>query len=261
MKILTFVKHVPTKAVLPRIAESGDRIEDGGLTYEVNETDLYAIEEAIHQNGIHGGDVMAVTIGPARAKEALHVAMAKGVSQVRHILDSQFQGTNPVANVLAAEGVAKDFEPNIILCGVQAEDDLQGQFGIMLGAALGLPTITAVTEINVNADYTSATIIRDIGAGFSEEIEVDLPCVLTVQFGIRPIRYTSIMSIVRMKRKPVDVIEMGSFDEAQEQGSRITELCYPEKEGKCEIMEGTPDEVAHNLLEKLLDQGVLQNVQ
>src|SRR5450759_1868115 len=74
MKIVTFVKHVPTQAVTPRIAASRVCIEDEGLSYEVNEADLYAIEEALAQRAAHKGSVMAVTIGPARAKEALTVA-------------------------------------------------------------------------------------------------------------------------------------------------------------------------------------------
>jgi electron transfer flavoprotein alpha/beta subunit len=90
MKIVTFVKHVPTQAVTPRIAASRVCIEDEGLSYEVNEADLYAIEEALAQRAVHKGSVMAVTIGPARAKEALTVAYAKGVDQGVLVLDEAF---------------------------------------------------------------------------------------------------------------------------------------------------------------------------
>lgn len=262
MKILTFVKHVPTSAVKPRIADCGDRIEDSGLSYEANEADLYAIEEAIHQKSLHGGEAISVTIGPDRAKEALHVALAKGVDQVLHVLDEQFQGTNSAVNALAATRVAKKFAPDMVLCGVQAEDDLQGQFGIMLADALGLPVVTAVTEINVNADQTSAVVVREIGAGFKEEIEVDLPCVLTIQFGIRPLRYTSIMSIVRKRMLAVDTIDLEGLGIAPEaladdRKMRVVELRYPEAGGRCEVIEGSPDHVADELVRKLIERGVL----
>jgi len=264
MKILTFVKHVPTPAVTPRIAESGDRIEDSGLSYEANEADLYAIEEAIHQKSLHGGDTIAVTIGPDRAKEALHVALAKGVDQVLHVLDERFQGTNSGLSWMAATRVAKKFEPDLVLCGVQAEDDMQGQFGIMLAEVLGLPVVTAVTEINVNADRTAATVVREIGAGFKEEIEVDLPCVLTIQFGIRPLRYTPIMSIVRMRMRPVETIDLEGLGIAPdalgaEEDMRVVELRYPDAGGKCEVIDGLPDDAADELVGKLIDRGVLQD--
>ncbi len=264
MKILTFVKHVPTSAVTPRIAEGGARIEDSGLAHEANEADLYAIEEAIHQKNTHGGEVIAASIGPERAKEALHMALAKGVDQVLHVLDEQFQGTRASVNIAAAAKVAEKHTPDLILCGVQAEDDLQGQFGIMLGEALGLPVITAVTEININAEGSLATVIREIGAGFKEELEVDLPAVLTIQFGIRPLRYTPIMAIVRMRRHPVEATDfaaLGISAEATggEDDLRVIELRLPEAGGQCQLIEGAPDEAAGELVRRLIEQGALQD--
>ncbi len=263
MKILTFVKHVPTSAVTPRIAEGGGGIEDSGLAYEANEADLYAVEEAIHQKSALDGEVIAVTIGPDRAKEALHMALAKGVDEVLHIVDEQFKGTNAKANILAAREAVKKYDPGLIFCGVQAEDDLQGRFGIMLGEALGIPVITAITEIQTDMEKNSARVIREIGAGFKEELEVDLPCVLTIQFGIRPLRYTPIMSIVRMRRRPVEAVDfvgLGLSPEGlDEEDMRVAELFMPETGGKCELIEGAPGEAAAELMRRLVDQGVLQD--
>lgn len=262
MRIVAFVKHVPSPAVTPRIADSKNRIEEEGLSYEVNEPDLYAIEEALHQRSVHQGSVIAVTVGPARAKAALHLAYAKGVDHAVHVVDEDFRGTNPSINVRAAGEVVRKLDPDIVFAGIQADDDLQGQFGVALAEALGLPVITAVTEIRVNPGKKSATVTRELGAGFKEEIEIDLPCLLTIQFGIRPLRYTPVMSIVRARLRgieSVDVDALGISPDELRPGSqlRVVELFYPENSGKCEVIDGSPGEAARKLVRNLVAGGVI----
>jgi electron transfer flavoprotein beta subunit len=263
MKIMTFVKHVPTSAVTPRIAASHDRIESEGLSYEVNEVDLYAIEEALFQKSLFSGaTVAAACIGPSRAKDALHVALAKGVDQVIHVVDNTFQGTHSAVNVFAAAQLVRQFAPNMVFCGVQAEDDLQGQFGASLAKAVGFPVVTAVTNVKVNNGGGAATVIRELGAGYKEEIEVDLPCVLTIQFGIRPLRYTPIMSIVRMRTRPIETIELDGQTlppdvQRANQQMRTIELRYPEDKSRCQMINGAPDQAADQLMHALANAGVL----
>lgn len=262
MKIVTFVKHVPSQAVTPRIAQSRLHIEDNGLSYEVNEADLYAVEEALAQKAAHQGSVVAVTIGPARAKEVFPVAYAKGVDHGIHVLDDSFGGTNPTFNVQAAAAIVRQQAPAMVFTGVQAEDDLQGQFGISLAEVLGYPVITAVTGVSVDAARKAATVIRELGAGIKEEIEVDLPCVLTIQFGIRQLRYLPIMSIFKMRSRPVEAIAVADLKLppaalASDGRMRIVELSYPDDGGNCEFIEGSPGEATRTLLAKLVDAGVL----
>ena len=263
MKILTFVKHVPTSAATPRIAEAGDRIEESGLQYEANEADIYAIEEAVHQKGeAGGGEIIAATIGPDRAKEALHLAYAKGVDKVIHVMDPVSGGNDAGVNRSAAEAVANKVGPDLILCGVQAEDDLQGEFGISLGPALEIPVITAVTEINLDTDQKTATVVREIGAGFKEEIEVDLPCVLTIQYGIRQLRYTPIMQLVRMRKKPIETLDLADLGVAAtgtRGGMRVVRLAYPEAGGHCQVLDGAPGEATDKLVRQLAEIGVLKD--
>ncbi len=262
MKIVTFVKHVPTQAVTPRIAESRERIEDEGLSYEVNEADLYAIEEAVAQRSLHQGSVVAVTIGPARAKDALSVAYAKGVDQGIHILDETFRGTNPILNVQAAAQIVRKHDAAMIFTGIQAEDEMQGQFGIALAEVLDLPVVTAVTGITVDSAAKVATVVRELGAGLKEEIEVDLPCVITVQFGIRQLRYLPIMSIFKMRSRPVDTVAVADLAlppaaTLADGRMRVVELNYPDDGGHCELIDGSPDEVARKLMAKLVEAGLL----
>lgn len=261
MKIVTFIKHVPASAVVPRIAESGIQIEQDGIACEVNETDLYALEEALYQRSVHQGQVTAVTIGSGRAKDALYLAYAKGVDHAVHVIDEAFRGTNPLFSVRAGAETAKKIQPDIIFTGVQAEDDLQGQFGVALAEALSLPVMTAVSEVRADPNKGIVTVIRELGAGFKEEIEVDLPCVLTVQFGIRPIRYTPVMAIVKARSRTIETIAADALScgekESAPAGIRVAQLAYPPNTSNCEFIPGSAHEAAVSLVNRLVDRGVV----
>ena len=260
MEIVTFAKHVPSSAVTPRIADAGDRIELDGLSYEVSEADLYALEEAVHQRSVHGGSVTAVTVGPSKAKDALYMAYAKGVDHAVHVVDEIFRGTNAPVSISAARKIVGKQGFDMIFAGIQAEDDLRGGFGVALAEVLDIPVITSVTEIRADPQNGRATVIRELGAGFKEEIEVDLPCALTIQFGIRPLRYVPVMSIVRARSRKIESTSieamMASPDQLQPDGRfRVVRLSYPEHNSRCEMIEGSPDEVARTLAGKLTKAG------
>lgn len=256
MKIVTFVKHVPSSAVTPRIADSGDRIEEEGLSYEVSEADLYALEEAVHQRSVHGGSVTAVTVGPSKAKDALYLAYAKGVDHAVHAVDDVFRGTNAHASVRAAREIVGRRGFDMIFAGIQAEDDLRGRFGVALAEELDIPAVTAVTEIRADPQRRVATVIRELGAGYKEEIEVDFPCLLTIQFGIRPLRYVPVMSIVKARSRKIEsaaaAAAQGQADQRKpDDRFRALQLFYPQHNTRCELIEGSPDEVVRTLAGKL----------
>ncbi|MFB9126062.1 electron transfer flavoprotein subunit beta/FixA family protein [Paraburkholderia dipogonis] len=262
MKIATFVKHVPVSAVTPKISASRDRIEDENLAHEVNETDLYAIEEAVHQRTQHQGSAIAITIGVPRAKEALHVAYARGVDQAIHVVDDTHRGGNSVVSAAAAAAVVKDLNCDAIFTGIQADDDLLGGFGIALAESLGLPVVTAVTGITFDPANKRATVIRELGAGFKEELEVDLPCVFTIQFGIRPVRYLPVMAVVKARTKKIDALSLDSLNlavdaESAKRKLRVLEFARPESRGKCEMIEGEAADAVKQLVEALVQRGVI----
>ena len=260
MKIITCVKHVPTSALTPRIADTRDRIEEEGLSFEVNEPDLYAIEEALHQRSTLQGSVTAITVGPGRAKEALHVAYAKGVDHAVHVVDEAHRGANLYRSVKAIAEVAGKQGYDMIFTGIQADDDLQGQFGIALAEALAIPVVTAVTEISVHAQGKTVTVVRELGEGYKEELEVDLPCLITVQFGIRQLRYTPIMAIVKARARKIESVNADALGLSQADsgvGMRVIELSLPSDSGKCEMLDGTAPEMARTLIQKLVEAGIV----
>lgn len=261
MKIATFAKHVPISAVTPKIAPSLNHIEDANLAHEVNETDLYAIEEAVHQRSLHQGSVVAITIGGPRAKEALHVAYARGVDQAVHVLDETYRGGNAVLSTAAAAAVVKDMNCDAIFVGIQADDDLQGRFGIALAESLGLPVVTAVTEITLDPQNKRAMVVRELGAGLKEELEVDLPCVFTIQFGIRPVRYLPVMAVVKARAKKIDTLPIDSLNLSTDSQSatqlRVLELSVPVSRGQCEMIDAPAPDAMKQLVATLVQRGVI----
>lgn len=262
MKIVTFVKQVPLSAALPKISAAADQIDEEGLSFEVNETDLYALEEALHQRSVHQGNVVAVTIGPARAKDVLHVAHAKGVDQAVHVIDEARRDVDSTDRVAAAAALAGNLGFDLIFTGIQADDDLYGRFGLALADALDIPAVTAVVDIKLDPAARVARVTRELGGGYREEIDVDLPCLLTIQFGIRPVRYTSVMSVVKARSRKIDSLGIDTLGVEPGRNStrshfRIVGLSYPQDDGKCELIEGAPAEAAKRLIRNLSEKGVI----
>ena len=108
----------------------------------------------------------------------------------------------------------------------------------------------------------TATVTRELGAGFKEELEVDLPCLLTVQFGIRPVRYTPVMSIVKARSRKIETVSPDTLSIAPQELEaaarlRVVELSYPADSGKCELIPGSAEEAARQLVHKLMDGGIV----
>ncbi len=260
MNILCCLKQVPSSALTPRIGVSGVDVEEAGLSFEANEPDLYALEEAIHQRSLRPerGRVTAVTVGPARARDVLHLAYAKGADHAVHVLDEARRGT--AVSVRAVAEVARRQNFDLIFTGIQADDDLQGSFGFALAEALELPVISAVTEVEVDASGKFARVLRELGNGYKAQLEIDLPCVLTIQYGIRALRYTPVMAIVKARSRSLEVLDAETLSQTADvtsAGVRVISLSLPQTSGRCEMLAGLPAEVARSLVARFAQQGVL----
>ena len=211
MKIVVLVKQVPSGAARPRIAEARDRIREDGLSFKVNEADLYAIEEAVHQRTEHGGSVVAVTVGPPRAKEALQVAYARGADRAIHLVDETFRGALAGCTVRLVKEVLAAVEYDMVFTGIQAEDDLAGHVGPALAEALGIPAVTGVMAVQADPRNRRAMVTRELGDGLKQQLEVRLPCLLTIQLGIRPLPFLPVLALVRAKSRPIDTVTIASL--------------------------------------------------
>ena len=150
MKILVCIKQVPQKDAPLKVNESGNWIREE-VSYEVNEPDAYALEEALRQKEKHGGEVVVITSGPARSQQVLREALAKGADRALHLEDAGFAGLDALNTARAFAAAIKDEKFDLILTGLQSDDYGYAQTGVVLAELLGWPHGTIIMQIEKTA--------------------------------------------------------------------------------------------------------------
>jgi electron transfer flavoprotein beta subunit len=246
------MKQVPQKDVALKLNETGTWIREE-ISYEVNEPDAYALEEALRQREKHGGEVVVVAAGPARAQQVLREALAKGADRAIHLEDNRFAALAPLntAKALAAAIQNESFE--LIVTGLQSDDYGYAQTGVLLAELLGWPHATIIMQIEKNA--SGIRVKRELEGGFFQFVDLPLPAVLTIQSGINKLRYATLIGIKQAKNKPLRKVTWDEVSPALgENGLKIEKLYVPQKTKKTEYLEGAPAEVAKKLVDKFRNE-------
>ena len=210
MDIIVCVKRVPlTQEVDLEIDSSKRDVRREMLAYVMNEWDNYAIEEAILLKEKLEGTVTAVTIGSEDDEEVLRRCLAMGADKAIRVDPGSLE-LDPftISKILAA--VIKGLDHDLVLTGVQAEDNNEGAVGIMLAEHLGLAYSAVVVGIEPQGD--EATIRVELEGGIDEVSKISLPAVLSIQTGINEPRYVSIMGIRKAAKKELNVIDLGELE-------------------------------------------------
>jgi electron transfer flavoprotein beta subunit len=255
VKIVVCLKQVPARDSLLRLNPTATWVQETDLSFEVNEPDIYALEEGLRLKEKHGGEVVLVTLGPARAQQAIKEALAKGADRAVHLDDPAFTTLDPlgVARVLA-KAIDRE-KPDIVLTGLQSDDFGAAQTGVILAELLGLPHSTIIMEIQIEGGTLRAK--RELEGGWFQWINLPLPAVITIQSGINKPRYATLKGIMAAKKKPVERLtaaELGLTQEDLAQGQRIVRVYTPAKAAQTEFLEGSPREVAARLVDKLKNE-------
>jgi len=247
VNIIVCIKQVPAKDAPLSIA--GNWIREADIGFEMNEPDSYALEEALRLKEKHGGEVVAVSLGPERVKQTIKEALAKGADRGVHIADDQFAQLDPLgtAKVLAAAIGQQKFD--LVLTGLQSDDHGFGQTGVLLAALLNLPHATIIMQIDVQDGKMK--LKRELEAGWFQWLECSLPAVLSIQSGINKVRYATLKGIMAAKKKEITTVTRESLGVAAEPTQKIGKIYVPVKTKKTEFLTGTPKEVAGKLVEKL----------
>ena len=152
MKIAVCIKQVPTREWQPRIDDSKRGVREQDASFEMNEPDAYALEESLRLREKHGGEVVACTAGPARASQVLREALARGADRAIHVEDDRLTsvGADPfvVAGALAEAVRGDGFD--LVLTGLQSDDQGTAQTGVILAERLGVPHATIVMQVEVH---------------------------------------------------------------------------------------------------------------
>ena len=246
------MKQVPQKDAPLKLNESAAWIRDD-VSYEVNEPDAYALEEALRQKEKHGGEVVVITAGPARAQQVLREALAKGADRAIQLEDNAFVGLDALNTAKAFASAIKDEQFDLIFTGLQSDDYGFAQVGVILAELLGWPHATIIMQI----EKTDAGIRvkRELEAGYFQFVDMPLPSLLTIQSGINKLRYATLIGIKNAKNKPLRKVTLAEVQSSlQDNLQKIERLYIPEKTKNTEFLEGTPSEQAKKLVDKLRNE-------
>ncbi|HEY3835744.1 MAG TPA: electron transfer flavoprotein subunit beta/FixA family protein, partial [Bryobacteraceae bacterium] len=191
MKIVVAIKQVPARDSLLRVDSSGTWIQDSDLNYEINEPDAYALEEGLQLKEKHGGEVVVLCAGPARASQTIREALAKGADRALHIEEENLSSADPLALARLMAKALESEKPDLILTGLQSDDFGYGQTGVILAELMSLPSATII--MSVEAGSASIKVKRELENGWFQHVEMPLPALLTMQSGSNKLRYATLM--------------------------------------------------------------------
>ena len=262
MEILVCARRVPdTSENEIELNSAGNDIQRDDLVYSINESDNYAVEEALQITGKVGGQVTVVTVGGEDDEEILRREMAMGANHGVLISDDAFQGSDGKGIATVLKAFVQKGNYDLILTGIQAEDGA-AQVGGMLAAMLDYPFAALVNSIEV-LDGKKLKIGREIAGGNREMNEIDLPCVLSIQTGINEPRYVGMRGIRQVAS--VEIPTYGASDLGVEPaavgaaGAKVkrTDYFVPALGKGAEILQGSREEIIEKVFELIKTKGGL----
>jgi len=247
MNICVLIKQIPGSEAQFNVSGDGSWIQETELPFEMNESDNYALEEALQIRERRGeGDVVVVSLGPDRCQKVIREALAKGADRAIHIKADAPYSTDPYSIATALANAIKDEHFDLVLSGLQSDDYGFGQTGVILGEILGMTTATLVVETEVQEGKIK--VKRELEAGWFQWQTMDLPASLAIQSGLNTPRYPSLKGIMTAKRKEIKKV---NFDEvcAVDELQSFAGLSVQRAEKQTEMIEGTVDQVVSKLVD------------
>src|SRR5262245_36560875 len=208
MKIAVCIKQVPTREWQPRLNDARTWIREQDVSYEMNEPDAYALEEALRLREKHGGEVVVCSAGPGRVQTVIREALARGADRAIHVEHDTLAAADAfvIADALAA--AMKDESFDLVLTGLQSDDQGHGQMGVILADRLGMPSSTIIMDVQVDSAAAPGQggglrVKRELEGGWFQWIAMPLPSLLTIQSGINQLRYATLKGIMAAKKKEI----------------------------------------------------------
>jgi electron transfer flavoprotein beta subunit len=249
MKIAIAIKQVPSRESQLKVNAAGTWIDDADLAWEINEPDAYALEAGLQLREKVTGEVIVICAGPETAAQTIREALAKGADRAIHIETDKATVSDPL---VLARMMAQALEPekvDLILTGLQSDDLGYGQTGVVLAELMGLPHATIV--MNIEPEAQGIKVKRELEDGWFQHVEIPLPALLTVQSGATKLRYATLMGIKKARTKEVKKIAASEIGGAGNASITLDRLYFPQKTKQSQIFDGSANESAAKLVEKL----------
>jgi electron transfer flavoprotein beta subunit len=207
--IVVLVKQVPDTYSERRLSDSDHTLDRDSADAVLDEINERAIEEALVIKEAHDGEVTVLSVGPARATDAIRKALSMGADKAVHVVDDALHGSDLIqtAKVLAAAIRTVD-NVDLVIAGNEASDGQGGAVPAVLAELLGYPQLTHAREVTVDGDTVKVT--RETDEGLTH-LEATLPAVLSVGEKINEPRYPSFKGIMAAKKKPVETLSVGDL--------------------------------------------------
>lgn len=249
MKILVAIKQVPERDAPVVLGSDRRSLDLTGLEWTMNEPDAYALEEALRLRDLAGGgEVVVLSAGPERVTATLREALAKGADRALHVQADDLAMRDPlgVAGVLA--GAIRAEAPDLVLTGLQSDDLGLGQTGVIIAELLGLPHVTLALHVELTGGR-GLRVKRELEDGWYQQIDLELPALLTIQSGGNRLRYATLMGIKRAKSKETRSTPAPAVSSAA--SLELEGMALPTRQRATEHLTGTPAEIAAKLVDKL----------
>jgi electron transfer flavoprotein beta subunit len=246
MKILVCIKQVPDMESRFKINGAGSWYDTADLAWRMNEYDEFAVEQGVQLREQAGaGELVVLSIGPDRVREAIKKALAMGADRGVHVQDEVSHGKDPfqIASIIA--GYAREENFDLVLTGMQSQDRGSAQVGVMVADLLGLPVVTTI--VGFSCESGIVTVRRELEGGLKAVVRVPLPALFTCQLGLNTPRYPTLPNIMRAKKKEIAAIAVGDLLKAEPRVA-TERMFLPEKKGGGLVLEGDVGELADRLI-------------
>ena len=251
MKIIVLMKQVANKDAVLRIAGDEKWINEADVAQQTNESDGYALEEALRMKEAKGeGEVIVCSLGPQSAKTVIKDALARGADRAIHVVVEDSKALSPYQIASAIADAIRGENADLVFTGLQSDDSSYGQTGVILAELLGIPHATIVIEVDRSKLNGSVRLKRELESGWYQWFTYQTPALLTIQSGISQIRYASLKGIMAAKKKEIKDVTPSVAEFAGKQV--IRKVYLPLKTKQTQILgNGDAKAGAVELVEKL----------
>mgnify|MGYP001422416885 FL=1 len=243
MKIAVLIKQVPGSESPLSIANNNAWLDEEKVSYVMNESDSYALEEAlILKEDTQDSEIVVVSLGPERVKKIIREGLAKGADRGIHINMESNEISDPLSIAKVFVDALKSENFDLILSGLQSDDLGHGQTGIIIGELLNMSTGSLAVSTQLKENQIS--IKQELEAGFFQNVRMSLPASITIQSGLNTPRYPSLKGIMGAKKKEIKTLDINSVD----QDSKISKLYLPSSSNEITMIDGSPDQIVEKLI-------------
>ena len=246
MKIAVLVKQVVGSESALKISHDQRWIDESSATFVMNPPDNYAIEEAmLIKEKLGLGEVVIVSMGPQRVQKVIREGLSKGADRGIHIETQDLKEIDPLYISKAFAETLRDENFDLILSGLQSDDNGMGQTGALLGELLNMSTATLVIETDINQNIIR--VKRELESGWFQWVELASPSSISIQSGINQPRYPSLKGIMGAKKKEIKVIPAPLVEKKQS----ISKIFVPKKSKETEFIETDIDSTVERIVDIL----------